>query len=130
MILARKHLPLTSSVCLRDEHGRLLAFKITINGTPYTIVTLYAPTQDKPQEQVDTLDRLEEFLSEMEPVNLIVGGDFNCLMDPLLDKSSSSPTSSSTDAVRSKISTIMSEWNLVDIWRIPPGFFPCFLPPF
>lgn len=54
----------------------------------------------------------------MDASNLIVGGDFNYVMDPALDKNSSSPSQASSEPIRNKIRMLKEEWNLSDVWRI------------
>lgn len=45
-----------------DPNGRLALLDIDINNVIYTIGSIYAPTQDKPQEQMQFLDVLENAL--------------------------------------------------------------------
>lgn len=109
MIMARRDLPLTHSACLRNKEGRVLALDLKLRESSYIVISLYTPTQDKPREQIPTLERLEEFLTWMEPTNLIIRGYFNYILNPTLDKTTSTPTPPASDAVRSKISSIMEE---------------------
>lgn len=74
-----------------DENGRILCMDLQIKGTVYTFCSLYAPTQDKSCEQLETLGRVEHLLGELSAVNTIVGGDFNCFLDPSLDRNSPGP---------------------------------------
>lgn len=87
-------------------------------GAIYSISNVYAPTQDRPKEQMDILGKLEGFLSEMDTTNLILAGDFNCLLEPALDKNSSTPCQPSSTAVRDKLNLVMEEWSVTDVWRV------------
>lgn len=101
-----------------DEDGRILFMDLEEDETTFTIGTYYAPTQDKPQCQIDALKRLEQALSELTSENIIIGGDFNCFMDPLLDRSSSTTCPSQSDTVRDRINLLKDDWGLCDLWRV------------
>lgn len=91
---------------------------LDIGGNTYSVVNIYAPTQNRPKDQIETLEKLEEFISEMDANNLIIAGDFNCLLKPSLDKNNCTPCQSSSGMVRDRLSLLMEEWALSDVWRI------------
>lgn len=101
-----------------DDKGCILCMDLQIKGTVYTLCSLYAPTQDKSCEQMDTLSKVEQFLGDLSAVNTIVGGDFNCFLDPCLDRNSSGPIPCHTETYRDTIFSFMDAWNLCDIWRL------------
>lgn len=101
-----------------DDNGRILCMDMRIKGTVYTICSLYAPTQDKSSEQLETLGKVDQFLGEMSSVNIIVGGDFNCFLDPCLNRNSAGPTPPHTGTYRNKILAFMETWNVCDVWRL------------
>lgn len=101
-----------------DEEGRILGLDLELAGVVYSLINIYAPTQDRPKEQVAVLNRLEQFLTEMDASNIIIGGDFNCLLNPAIDKNNKTPCNPSTSNVRNKIFMLMEEWGLMDIWRV------------
>lgn len=117
-IMCDRNLSYTTTIRCQDDRGRLMALDLVIAGITYSIISIYAPTQDKPREQLETLEKLEQFLQEMESTNIIIGGDFNFIFDPNLDKNSSSPSHPAARATRAKITTMQDDWALVDIWRI------------
>lgn len=45
-----------------DENGRVLLLDLEVDKTTFTIGTYYAPTQDKPQDQLGALKDLEKSL--------------------------------------------------------------------
>lgn len=59
---------------------------VEVQDTIYTVGSLYAPTQDKPHEQISFMDNLESLLDSMTSHNILLGGDWNCLLNPTLDK--------------------------------------------
>lgn len=117
MIMCARNLSFSTMKRLQDDNGRLIAVDLVIAGITYTIISIYAPTQDKPREQLDTLEKMEQLLEELESTNVIIGGDFNCVMDPVLDKNTPNPCHPASAATRSKIQAFKEEWTLTDIWR-------------
>lgn len=61
----------------------------------------------------DFVKKVFDLIPDMSQTNLIVGGDFNCVLDAYLDRSSSkrAPQSSSRN-------TFINNSNLVNIWRL------------
>lgn len=86
-----------------DSEGRILLLDVEIQENIYTIGSVYAPTQDKPQNQLQFLDKLDSLLDTMDADNVLLGGDFNCLLDPSLDKNSQNPSPSTTTPYRNRI---------------------------
>lgn len=83
----------------------------------YSVSTVYAPTQDRPKEQHTFLDRLEEALDEMEYTDLILGGDFNCILSPELDRNSVTSLPQASVAYRIRLKALMEDRSLCDAWR-------------
>lgn len=83
----------------------------------YTLANIYAPTQEQVQEQINLIDLLEQNVSNLNPQNIILGGDFNLCMD--LDKAK--PRSGSQQGMDarypSRIDAMKEELNLFDAWR-------------
>jgi exonuclease III len=59
-----------------DKEGRYIIINGIFNGRELTLVNLYAPTQDKPKEQLDILGEIIEQVSDCIH-KLIWLGDFN-----------------------------------------------------
>lgn len=118
MILGRRNLDWNIADTLKDDDGRILALEIDLQGSKYSLVSVYAPTQDKPTLQLETLNKIEEFLDKLSAPNIIVGGDLNCLLDPAKDRNSTSPLPYMADTVRNRVLGLMNEWGLTDIWRV------------
>uniref|UniRef100_A0A8C7WW94 exodeoxyribonuclease III n=1 Tax=Oryzias sinensis TaxID=183150 RepID=A0A8C7WW94_9TELE len=95
----------------KDEAGRMLLIFCDIQGNKVILVNVYAPNVDDPS----FFGLLENKLLEMGDHPIIMGGDFNEVMDPILDRSSRlSRTSKAVTALGG-----MSEaCSLVDIWRL------------
>uniref|UniRef100_H3A6P9 Endonuclease/exonuclease/phosphatase domain-containing protein n=1 Tax=Latimeria chalumnae TaxID=7897 RepID=H3A6P9_LATCH len=89
--------------CFIIVHGRW-------GSKPVTFASLYAPNIDDPLA-------VQKFFLKMAqyPSPWIVGGDFNCALDTVMDRSSSIPIIQTQKA--KGIRTSMVECGLVDIWR-------------
>lgn len=100
----------------KDDNGRLLVLLIEKNSERFLLANVYAPTQDHPGEQIQLIDLLEQTISNFETQNIIIGGDINICLDPLMDRSrNSSPTD--TGAYRDRIGALCDNLFLSDAWR-------------
>ena len=63
-----------------DTNGRFIICHIETEGKCITLATLYAPNEDEPSFFQDFFDHLSDFRCD----DLIIGGDFNLILD--LDK--------------------------------------------
>ena len=83
----------------------------------YVLINVYVPNKDK--DIVTFLNKLlitvqnEDLDSEN---NIVIGGDFNCPLNPTIDKKGGILTE--RKSVISCIDCLKSELDLVDIWRI------------
>ena len=82
-----------------------------------TLINIYALNKDK--ERANFFEKLRKTLLE-EPFDAdekgIVGGDFNCPMNPFLDKKGGS--SVPLKIAIADIECFQEEFDLVDIWRV------------
>lgn len=101
-----------------DDEGRILLMDLEVSDTVYTVGSYYAPTQDKPQCQMETLQVLENLLSELTAEQIIIGGDLNCFLDPSTDRNSRTPCSNQSESVRDRINLLREDWGLCDLWRV------------
>ena len=70
-----------------DPEGRYIILKACIQDKVYVLINVYAPSKDK--DQVNFFNKLLSILQNenLDSVdNIILGGDLNCQLDPLLDK--------------------------------------------
>lgn len=118
-ILIKRDLDIKIRHSFKDEDGRLLVLIIEKKEELFLIANVYAPTQDRPEEQIKLMDLLEDTISGFDVQNIIVGGDLNICMDPLLDKTSSSSTQPQyeTSPYRSRVLAFCENLCLSDIWR-------------
>ena len=116
-ILIRNNFDCTVEECIVDSNGRFIILKASISGDPTLLVNIYAPNRDN--ELVTFYRSLPQTiatnnLDEIE--NIIVSGDFNCPLNPVIDKRGSSLIP--RQSVISTIEQLQSELDLHDIWRI------------
>lgn len=72
---------------------------------------MYAPNFDDPT----FFTKIFNLLSDFTDSHVIVGGDFNCVLDNVLDRSAQISQLPSASIV---LNSLMSSMNLVDIWRL------------
>ena len=100
-----------------DQNGRYVVLQVDIQENPYVLINYYAPNLET--QQVSVLDELTKVLSNLElkeNTNLILGGDFNLILNLKLDADGGNPTLKSNSMKSLNILTM--ENDLVDIWRI------------
>ena len=99
-----------------DSEGRYIFVEALVQDTPFLFVNLYTPTERC--EQCPFFDRFAEALENMNAdpnSQIIIGGDFNTHLDPILDNLGG--RIESKPSVK-KINEIMTAMDLIDIWRI------------
>ena len=92
--------------------GRLQALNVKVNYKEITIINIYGPNKD----DLAIFDTLENFITENEEHTSIIGGDFNTVIDPNIDKKNGKVETHK--ACRQKIKQIMESFDLRDIWRV------------
>ena len=95
----------------QDSSGRVLAITIKIDDHYLQLVNLYAPNSDTDRRQF--FSSLEPFFSSR--YHNIIGGDFNSIANPTLDKQGGN-VSSRQYALR-VLHNLTSQFDLVDIWQ-------------
>ena len=116
-ILLRNGLDYKIINSVTDSNGRFIMLLIEIQGVLYKMINVYAP--DAEGLAVDFFEGVLEIFEKenvVEEDNLIIGGDFNCVLNPLLDKRGGSPVPKVKSVTA--IGNLQSELSLDDIWRI------------
>ena len=111
-ILFKNKLKPNNVKMLCDDAGRFLILECEIEDIKFTFVNIYAPNRDTPEFFLNVIRAIEN----IEDVGqLIIGGDFNLVIDPCLDRHHS--THNNHDSV-----VILKEYlerkMLVDAWRL------------
>ena len=66
---------------ISDPQGRYIIIHISIDNTPLTIANLYGPNNDDPS----FFHGFFSILNGLPSSELIIGGDFNTILDPTMD---------------------------------------------
>ena len=92
--------------------------EVEINGVNMLIVNLYAPNSDEPMFFQKIIQEIESSESNIK----LIGGDFNILLDPHIDRKAQGSKPKQTKSVQIVNSFLdQNEW--VDIWRVLPSRF-------
>ena len=92
--------------------GRLQSLKLNINDKYFLFLNVYGPNN----ENTDFLSYIEQFIIANDNESLIVGGDFNTIIDTKLDKKNGYMNYNKRK--RDKIISIISNNDITDIWRL------------
>ena len=110
-ILLNKNLDynVISSHC--DTDGRISLVNLQIGNNEYTLVNVYAP--NIVSERITFFHEMREFihLHAVTRSRLIIGGDFNCVLN------ANDRVSSVTDRSTSVLLEVLEHFSLIDVWK-------------
>ena len=110
-ILINKNVQFSSTHVIADRNGRHLIVAGTLMQKKVLLVNVYAPNFD----DVDFANRLLSNIPFFNTHLLILGGDLNCIFDPILDRSN--PHNLTQSAMSKTFSDFMKQNGLIDPWR-------------
>ncbi|XP_077341175.1 uncharacterized protein LOC143986639 [Lithobates pipiens] len=110
-ILIARHIPWQLEESIIDPDGRYVFLKGTIYNKPVTLATIYSPNT----AQVSFFRKVADLLTNFQAGLTVLGGDFNVVLQPLLD--SSSGTSSLPYSSLRQVRTLLQALALHDAWR-------------
>ena len=116
LVLINENLQFEVKNLKEDIHGRFVAIEALIQESPFLLLNLYAPI--KCSEQCNFFDTISSILEEVnadESCQIILGGDFNVHLNPILDNLGGSTVAKSSVK---NIKDLMLAHDLVDIWRL------------
>ena len=94
----------------RDMQGRYIFCKIEMDGYDYCIGNIYSPNCD----DLEFFEEVSNIIEDMQCIHVILGGDFNVVLDPVIDRNCEARYNS---MACEKIKEIQDRLNLCDIWR-------------
>ena len=100
-----------------DPSGRYISIQAQINDENYFLVNVYRPNNDN--QAVQFYDHLIDFLRKEGLAyedKIIIGGDFNCPTNPLLDKQGGILVARTK--IIDRIEELQTIFNLHDVWRV------------
>lgn len=110
-ILINKNVPFVFLNSIEDPNGRFVIITGRLYDLPVVMACVYAPTWDDDHF-------ITSFFSSLPKVDdhyLIIGGDFNLIQNPSLDRSFTNPQALSRSA--KVLETYMTSLGLLDPWR-------------
>lgn len=110
-ILLNRNVLFEESNVIKDKNGRYIIVQGKLFNKPVVLANIYAPNWDN----VDFFRNFFSLLPDLDSYDLILGGDFNCVLDPKQDRSSSNLTSFSKSA--RCINTFLQAYGVIDPWR-------------
>lgn len=110
-IIINKNIPFIVSDVISDSNGRYVILTGEIYCTPIILANVYAPNFDDER----FIGSVLASLPNLHTHNLILAGDFNFVMDPVLDRSSNKhhPLSKSAKLLQNFLVSV----NIIDVWR-------------
>lgn len=108
--MVQKSFPFVASETIVDHKGRYIIVSCILFSTPLTLGNVYAPNYDDPTFIYSFLSCIPNIYS-----HCLMTGDFNCIMSPILDKSSKKIIALSKCA--SVIHTFMQKYGICDAFR-------------
>ena len=115
MVLIKLNLNVTINKTLADKNGRYILAETSIDETNIVFMNIYAPN-DPSQQILFLRDLSSSVLSAYANENLVLGGDFNCVMNAMVKKGGM-PFDSKNAALTEFESTIWVH-SFADVWRI------------
>ncbi len=85
-IMMKKHFYDNVKDIVRDMNGRFVIIVLEYGGKKYTLSIIYAPTQNYENEQIELINNLQDKFVQQQYENIIIGGDFNIVLNPANDK--------------------------------------------
>lgn len=110
-ILISKSVPFILSNVIPDLHGRYIIVTGKLYNIPVVLANIYAPNYDAEHFISSFLGTLPN----LDTHQLILGGDFNLVLNPVLDRSSDRPQALTKSA--KVINTFLDRFKIADPWR-------------
>ena len=97
----------------RDPNGCYIALDIELLNKRITMINIYGPSD---RDTPEFIDKIIQVINDIGNDNIIVGGDWNCMLDMKLDSRNYINTNP-RPRTRNKIKEFIVENNLIDIFR-------------
>ena len=100
-----------------DNHGRLLCIRMDVNDNRYYLWNVYAPN-DIYERKTFLIKSFDIIQNNSSDGHVIIGGDFNTVLNPQLDKIGGKTPNPICGNI---IKKFLSDNETVDIWRVKHG---------
>uniref|UniRef100_A0A671UG02 exodeoxyribonuclease III n=1 Tax=Sparus aurata TaxID=8175 RepID=A0A671UG02_SPAAU len=110
LILIHRTIPLQIVKTIQDPGGRYVIVQCNILSMTWNLVSIYGPNEDNPSF-------FKNIFLELSTMNgfFLLGGDFNCALNPTIDRSTGRDTGKTQ--TRESLKQFIEDLNLVDVWR-------------
>ena len=96
--------------------GRMQSLKILVREKEYTILNIYAP--NNAADNYNFLTKIEEFVTSNDSETIIIGCDFNTVIDSDIDEKNDNINACTNKRNRAKLNNIIEYNEINDIWRL------------
>lgn len=110
-ILIRRTVPFRHESTVSDPNGRFVLVTGHIHATHVTLLNLYGPNFDSPA----FFRQIFNLLCSLADTHVILGGDFNCVLDKHLDISTQTFKLFNDSTL---LNSMLSSTNLIAVWRL------------
>jgi len=117
-ILIPKNMDYKINDTRKDPEGRYIIVDISCLEDTYILINVYAPTQNSEKDQITFIKTIQDILAIHEGKHIIIGGDFNVVLDPNNDKKGGNIDQSHTFNYRTTLKALVECYELCDIWRL------------
>ena len=97
----------------KSNNGRYLIVQLILGQKAIVLANIYAPNESSRAFFMEILRKIEEIEADVK----IIGGDFNTLLNPEVDRKSLLPTPKITKEAK-LINAFMEEYSWADVWRL------------
>lgn len=108
--MIHKSIPFQTAKTIQDPSGRYLIVQGTLLSKALTLVNIYGPNEDIPKFYSNLFLTVSSLSG-----SYVIGGDFNCTLDPIRDRSSA--CDQSHRQTRKTLHHFIKDLNLSEIWR-------------
>ena len=99
---------------IKDPNGCFIIIDMDLRGKRTTLTNVYGPSVgDNP----DFFENVFNLVNQLGNDLVIMGGDWNCILNPNLDARNYTNANNLRPRTRTKISDLMSDFDLVDVFR-------------
>lgn len=110
-ILIHRKVQFIKSHVISDRNGRYIVVQGKLYGIPVILVNIYGPNWDNMQFYT----ALFPLFPDLNSHKLILGGDFNCVLNAELDRSK--PTTGKLSKSAGFINSFLQTYKILDVWR-------------
>ena len=98
---------------LKDPHGQFILISIQCMNKKFLLINIYGPSAG---DNDIFFQNISDLLDDVDDENIIIGGDFNCVLNLILDRKNCTSVNN-RPKTREKIFDLMTKYSLSDVFR-------------